>query len=124
MQPHTFYSIVEAIAIRKRTGWVIPIINPTPFALKYWIIPQKDILKRTYDPAYLAFVKPYSRDEYFIRNADMRKNPYLLRVLYYDSSAAREPFSKEDYSIDNLSNETKLVMGTCQDDIRVCNQIH
>jgi len=124
MMPYRYYSIVQAIAIRKQTGWTIPVSNPTPFSLRYWIIPEKDILKRTYDPKYLAFVKPYSRDEYFIRNADTNKNPYLVRVLYFSGNTATEPFTKEDYKIHNLSSTARLRLGTCQDEIRVCNHIH
>lgn len=107
---HRSYSIEEAIGIREQSGWTLSIINPTSLALRLWIIPQKEVLKRTYNPAYLAWLPPGSGTIYHLRPSDRNKNPYLLRVLYYQNDNSQGLIFKEDREINNLSNHMLLVI--------------
>jgi len=82
MQPYRSYSIEETLSIRDQYGWTLYIINPTSLALRLWIIPEKEVLKRTYNPAYLAWIPSFSDGLYHLRESDRNKNPYRLRILY------------------------------------------
>jgi len=108
MQPYRSYSIEEAISIREQFGWTLYIINHTSLALRCWIIPEKELLRRTYNPAYLALLPPFSEGEYIMRQSDRNKNPYLLRILYYRDGTVQELLFKEDYKINNLSDRMLL----------------
>jgi len=117
MQPGRSYSIEEALNIHNQSGWTLYIINSTSLALRLWIIPKKEILSRTYNPAYLASISGCSDTVYHIRKSDKNKNPYILRVLCYKDDSEQEFLNKADL-VKDLDNDMFLDMASIVASVR------